>query len=285
MPLLLPPVSLGPRTWTWQRTCVFGVVNVTPDSFFDGGRYAETSQAVEHALALDAAGADVLDVGGESTRPGSAPVSAEQELDRVMPVIEGIRARTDTPVSIDTQKADVARHAVGGGASIINDISGLADEPMVSLVADSGAPVIVGHLRGRPATMQRDIAFDDVVAEVIDELRLTVRRAVFGGVKAEQIWVDPGIGFGKTAEQSLALLNATGRIRDELGYPVLVGPSRKSFIGSVTGQPPDERLMGTCGSVCAAIALGADAVRVHDVDELMPAIRVADAIRRSGREG
>jgi dihydropteroate synthase len=277
---VLTAFEAGRLRWDYSRTCVFGVVNVTPDSFYDGGRFADPARAVEHGLALAAQGADVLDVGGESTRPGSTPVSAEEELGRVLPVIEALVQRTATAISIDTYKARVARAAVAAGASVINDVSGLLlDAEMAEAAAESEALVVLGHLRGQPATMLEEVRFADVVAEVADELRDSVRRAVRAGVRADRIWIDPGIGFGKTAEQSLALLRAVGRLRDDVGYPVLVGPSRKSFIGSVTGQPAGERLMGTCAAVAAVVVAGADAVRVHDVGELAPAVRVADAIR------
>jgi dihydropteroate synthase len=275
------PVPLGDTVWDFSRTCVVGVINVTPDSFYDGGRYAETATAVEHGLALAEQGANVLDVGGESTRPGSTPVPAEEELARVLPVVEGLAEACRVPISVDTYKAEVARRAVEAGASIVNDISGLGiDAEMARTVAEIGATVVLGHLRGLPETMQEDVGFTDVVREVADDLRGSIRRAVTAGVDAARIWVDPGIGFGKTAEQSLQLLRAAGRLREELGYPVLIGPSRKSFIGAVTGQPPEDRLMGTCAAVAAVVLAGADAVRIHNVGELAPAILVADAIKR-----
>ncbi len=284
MSLVLPPSSLGQRSWAHQRTCIFGVVNVTPDSFYDGGQHADPAQAVEHGLRLYEAGADVVDVGGESTRPGAQAVGEQQELDRVLPVVEGIAARCPVPISVDTYKARVAREALAAGAGVVNDVSGmLLDPEMPAVIAASGRAVVLGHLRGRPGTMMEGIAFADVVAEVIDELRDRVRAAVDAGIGPAQIWIDPGIGFGKTAEQSLLLLKGAGRIRQEVGYPLLVGPSRKAFIGAVTGQPVGERLMGTASAVSAAVIAGADAVRVHDVAELLPAVRVADAIRRGGR--
>jgi dihydropteroate synthase len=282
MGTVLAPVDLGPFRWDWSRTCVFGVVNVTPDSFSDGGQWFDPAAAVGHALRLAEDGADVLDIGGESTRPGSEPVEAEEELRRVMPVIEGLAGRVQCAISIDTYKARVAREAVSAGASVINDVSGAAlDCEILQAAAETGATVVLGHLRGRPATMHRDIAFTDVVGEVADELRARVRAAVRAGVGPEKLWVAPGLGFGKTAQQSMTLLQSTGSLREQLGYPVLVGPSRKSFIGKVTGEPVEDRLIGTCAAVTAAIARGADAVRVHDVAALKPAVRLADAIRRS----
>jgi len=286
MTTLFPPLSLGALRWDFSRTLIMGVVNVTPDSFYDGGRHATTDAAVAHALALAGEGADLLDVGGESTRPGAAEVSEQEELDRIIPVIEALTARCGAPISVDTYKARVAREAVAAGAAVINDISGMALDPeMVSAVVDSQALVILGHLRGAPAPMNHQIHFIDVVTEVITELRQARNRAVDAGVPPGRIWIDPGIGFGKTAPQSLALLRATGRLREEVGQPILVGPSRKSFIGEVTGQPAEERLMGTCAAVAAVIQAGADAVRVHDVAALGPAVQVADAIRCRGEEG
>jgi dihydropteroate synthase len=278
---LLAPVQIGPATWDWRRTYVFGVVNVTPDSFFDGGRYREPSRAVEHGLVLVQQGADALDIGGESTRPGAKPVSLAEELQRVVPVVERLASEVGVPISVDTYKAEVARAAVRVGASIINDVSGgLKDESMLATVAELGATIIIGHMRGDPATMQQQINFGDVVAEVISELRARVRQAIKAGISAERIWIDPGIGFGKTAEQSMRLLKSLGEIREAVGYPVLVGPSRKSFIGEVTGQPAEQRLMGTCAASAAVVLAGADAVRLHDVEQLVPGIRVADAISR-----
>jgi dihydropteroate synthase len=284
MPTVLAPVPLGSGTWDWSRTCVFGVVNVTPDSFYDGGRHAEPGAAIDHGVRLAEAGADVLDVGGESTRPGAQPVPPQQELERVLPVVEGLAQRTPVPISVDTYKAEVARQAVAAGATLINDISGMTLDPeMPAAAAQTGATLVLGHLRGPPAEMQDNIRFLDVVLEVSDELRARVARALSAGVEPQRIWIDPGIGFGKTAGQSLALLRGTGRVREQVGYPILVGPSRKSFIGQVTGQPAAERLMGTASAVAAVVMAGADAVRIHDVAELLPAVQVADAIRR-GKE-
>lgn len=260
---------------------MFGVINVTPDSFSDAGQFLDPDTAIARGLELARLGADVLDVGGESTRPNSTPVPEEEELRRVLPVIEGLARQCNLPISIDTYKARVAREAVAAGASVINDISGMGLDPLMPRVmCESGATVILGHLRGTPATMQEGVHFVDVVGEVCDELRVVLRRAVTEGIAPDRIWFDPGIGFGKTAAQSLQLLRDAGRIREALGYPILVGPSRKSFIGAVTGDSVERRLMGTSASVAAVVMAGADGVRIHDVAELMPAIRVADAIRR-----
>lgn len=280
--MILPSVMLGELLWDWSRTCVFGVVNVTPDSFYDGGRHVTVDGAVAYAQRLAAEGADVIDIGGESTRPGAHPVAPVDELARVLPVIRALAPQLRVPIAIDTYKAEVARAAVAAGASLVNDVSGgLLDEALLGVVAESEATVVLGHLRGVPATMQQQIVFGDVVAEVIVELKQRVRRAIGAGVRPDQIWVDPGIGFGKRADQSLALLQALGRVREEVGYPLLVGPSRKSFIGAVTGQAVGERLIGTCAAAAAAVMAGADGLRLHDVGDLLPGVRVADAIRRA----
>jgi len=281
MSTLFAPVPLGSIFWQWDRTCVFGVVNVTPDSFFDGGRFATTEKAIEHAMKLVQAGADVLDIGGESTRPGANPVSIKEELDRVIPVLKGLKqAGCSAALSVDTYKAEVAYKAIQNGASMINDISGFQlDDDMAQIASKTGASVVLGHLRGNPQTMQQAIHFSDVVAEVSDDLRGAVRRAINAGVDAQQIWIDPGIGFGKTAQQSLALIAAAGQLREEVGYPILIGPSRKSFIGEVTGEPVEERLMGTASAVACAIMAGADAVRIHEPAQLKSVIQVADALK------
>ncbi|MCA9665431.1 MAG: dihydropteroate synthase [Myxococcales bacterium] len=279
-----PPVEVAGHVWDWSETIVFGVLNVTPDSFSDGGQFDDVERAVARARELVAAGAHAIDVGGESTRPGSTPVPADEELARVLPVIERLASDegVGVPISIDTYKAEVARAAVGAGASIVNDVSGLQlDAAMTATVAELGASVIIGHLRGEPATMMHDVSFDDVVAEVIDELKARVRQAVTAGIAAERIFVDPCFGFGKRAEHTLALLAATERLREEIGYPLMLGPSRKSFIGGVTGAPAQQRVMGTAAAAAIGIAQGAEMLRVHDVAELMPAIRVADAVRRA----
>ncbi|MFH1130523.1 MAG: dihydropteroate synthase [Pseudomonadota bacterium] len=280
MSLVLAPIQLSHLKWTWSRTCVVGVVNVTPDSFYDGGKWFKPEDAISQGLRLAEQGADVLDIGGESTRPGSRPVSDAEELDRILPVIQVLASQSRVPISVDTYKAKVAKEAVEAGACIVNDISGMKlDSAMAAVVAETKALVILGHLRGQPRTMQQNISFVDVVAEVIDELKVSVRLAVEAGVAAEKIWIDPGIGFGKTSDHSLALLREISKIKDEVGYPILVGPSRKSFIGEVTGLPVEERLLGTCAAAAAAIMAGVDAIRIHDVGKLMAAIKVADAIR------
>lgn len=266
---------------SFERVVVMGVLNVTPDSFSDGGLYATASAAIARGRALREAGARVLDVGGESTRPGAEPVSADEQLRRTVPVIEAL-AGDGAIVSIDTTSAEVARAALRAGAQLVNDISaGRFDEAMLDVVAEAGVPFVAMHTPARPAVMQREIHYDDVVAEVCAHLMARVEAAVARGVARDQVIIDPGVGFGKTLSHNLALLRAIPRLV-ALGQPVLVGTSRKSFLGHITGRPVEERLMATAGAVAATIALGAHIVRVHDVAPLRDAITVADAIARGG---
>jgi len=261
---------------------VMGIVNVTPDSFSDGGRFFDPSEAVRHALKLVAEGADIVDVGGESTRPGSDAVTEEEELRRVIPVIEGVKESSDVAVSIDTTKSAVARRALAAGADIINDVSALrADAEMAPLAAEACCPVVLMHMLGTPKDMQRDPKYDDVVAEVKAFLAEAADAAVAAGVERSQLAVDPGIGFGKTVEHNLRLINELGSLK-ELGVPVLVGASRKSFIGQVLDARADERLEGTLAVSALAASLGADIVRVHDVGANRRAIEVAFAVAASG---
>jgi len=257
-----------------------GVVNVTPDSFSDGGRYLAVDAAVAHALALAEAGADVLDLGAESTRPGSAPVPAEEQLRRLLPVLERLAGRVTPPISIDTTSARVARAALACGAAIVNDISAFRfDTAMLPLLAETGAPAVAMHTLAEPAVMQAAPAYGDVVADVEAHLLARVAAAVEAGVAPTQIVLDPGLGFGKTLAHNLALLRATPRLA-ALGHALLIGPSRKRFVGDLTGRPVGERVMGTAGAVAAAVTLGAHLVRVHDVAELRDVVVVADAIAR-----
>jgi dihydropteroate synthase len=264
-----------------ERTLVMGVLNVTPDSFSDGERLPTAEAAVARGLALFEEGADWVDVGGESTRPGSARVEPDVEARRVVPVIEGLRRRGAGPVSVDTTKAEVARRALDAGADLVNDVSGLRFDPALApLVAARGVPVVLMHLRGDFASMHGSPAYGDVVAEVVDELRAALARAEAAGVPRERTIVDPGIGFAKDAEHSLAALRRLEELA-VLDRPVLVGPSRKSFIGKVLDLPVERRLMGTAAAVAACVLLGAHVVRVHDVREMVEVVRVADAIRGS----
>jgi dihydropteroate synthase len=261
------------------RTAVMGIVNVTPDSFSDGGKYLGTDAAVEHGLRLAGEGADILDVGGESTRPGAAAVSAEEELRRVVPVIEGLAARTAVPISVDTTKAAVARAALAAGATLVNDVSALRFDPaLAGVVVEADAALVVMHMQGEPRTMQRDPAYGNLVGEVVSELRQGVARAVDAGVGRDRILVDPGIGFGKTLAHNLELLARLAELR-VLGLPILLGPSRKAFIGKLLDLPAEARLEGTIAACCLGAAHGAHVVRVHDVGPVRRALRVADAIR------
>ena len=263
-----------------ERPYLMGILNITPDSFSEGGTFFDTGRAVEHGLAMAEAGADLLDVGGESSRPGAEPVSAEEELRRVLPVIEQLVRFSAVPISVDTTKAFVAEAAVAAGASLVNDISALAaDEEMARVVARLGVPVVLMHLRGTPRTMQQGVIhYDDVVAEVAASLAAAVARAVRAGIAEERIVVDPGIGFGKTAQHNLALLGRMSALQ-RLGRPILIGPSRKSFIGSILQAEVGERLMGTAAAVAAAVLGGASILRVHDVAPMREVAMVAHAIR------
>jgi dihydropteroate synthase len=262
-----------------ERTLVMGVLNVTPDSFSDGGRAAGLESAIGHGLRLFEEGADWVDVGGESTRPGAARVPAAAEVLRVAPVVEGLRRRGAGPISVDTAKASVARAALDAGADLVNDVSAFGYDPaMATLVAGRGVPAVLMHLRGGFGEMHRDPAYRDVMGEVVSELEAAVLRAERAGVAREALILDPGIGFSKDAGHSLEALRRLGEM-EALDRPVLVGPSRKSFIGAVLDLPVERRLMGTAAAVAACVLRGAHVVRVHDVREMVEVVRVADAIR------
>jgi dihydropteroate synthase len=263
------------------RTLVMGIVNVTPDSFSDGAMFADAEDAVAHAARLVDDGADLVDVGGESTRPGAGPVPRDEELTRVLPVIEGIRAaRPDVVVSVDTRNAEVAARAVAVGAAVVNDVSGGRDPAMFAVVRDSGAGLVLMHMRGDPATMQDDPRYQDVVAEVHEYLRERVEAAVFAGIAADRLAVDPGVGFGKDLEHNLAVLRALEAFTD-LDAAVLVGVSRKRFVGSLSGvDRAADRLEGSIAAAVWCAANGADVVRVHDVAATVRALRVTDALGR-----
>lgn len=272
-----------------DRVRVLAIVNLTPDSFSDGGRWMASEQRQANASVVLAAcrrwvdqGVDVLDLGGESTRPGSTPVDVETELARVLPIVERLQADDalrSTPISIDTRHAEIARAALERGAAIINDVSGLADPAMAEVVARAGAGLVVGHMRGQPATMQTDIRFGDLLGEVVEELIDSVVRAQRAGVERERIVVDPCVGFGKTAEQSAALVAAAALLEREIGCPVLIGASRKSFLGSWTrATGADQRLLGSVVAGLIAVIHGASLLRVHDVAETLEALRVHEGI-------
>jgi dihydropteroate synthase len=258
-------------------TKLMGVVNVTPDSFSDGGLYLDPEAAIAHGRELAAAGAEILDVGGESTRPGAAVVPEEEELGRVVPVIEGLRD-VGFRISIDTSKARVAAAALDAGAEIVNDVTALRGDPeMAELCAERGATVVLMHMRGDPRTMQDDPRYDDVVIEVKGFLAERLEAATAAGIAEERVWLDPGIGFGKTGAHNMELLRRLGELH-ELGRPLVVGTSRKSFIGRVDGSAAGERLGGTIASSVIAAAEGADVLRVHDVAEMRQALAVTTAI-------
>jgi dihydropteroate synthase len=280
--LLAPPgynaVVSVPFQWDMSRTLIMGILNVTPDSFFDGGKFFDLERATEHARALHEAGADILDVGGESTRPGAAPVSATEQLRRVLPVVQALTALT---VSVDTTSAAVADAALAAGARIVNDISALrADPGMPEVVRRHRAGVVLMHMQGTPQTMQQHPRYTDVVVEVAEFLRERVAFAESHGLARQQIAVDPGIGFGKTVEHNLQLLANLDRLRLP-GCPLLVGTSRKSFIGKLLGRDPQQRLAGTAATLAWAVAQGANIVRVHDVAEMRDVTRIVEALRRA----
>jgi dihydropteroate synthase len=262
-----------------RRTLLMGIVNVTPDSFSDGGTFFEADAAIDHGLRLVADGADILDVGGESTRPGSDPVPPDDEVARVIPVIRALAGRAVVPISVDTRKAVVARAALDAGASIVNDISAGADPGMFAAVRGAGAGLVLMHMQGEPKTMQDEPTYQDVVAEVRGFLGARMDAAVAAGIDRRHLSVDPGIGFGKSLEHNLALLRDLARLHD-LGVPVLVGPSRKRFIGALTQTEADDRVEGTAGAVAWCAAQRADIVRVHDVREMARVVHVVDAIVR-----
>ncbi len=267
-----------------QRPRVMGVLNVTPDSFSDGGRWLDPERAVEHALEMAREGADLLDLGAESTRPGGGVygeggggVSPAEEIDRLLPVLERLRGEVDLPISIDTRKGAVARRALDAGADIVNDVGGLADPELVAASAEAGCPVIAMHSRGELGTMQRGIRFEDVTLEVREELREIAERARLGGIHERQLILDPGIGFGKTPRHNLRLLGQLDKLR-ALGRPIVVGASRKSFISKVHASPPDERLGGSLAAAAWAARLGASILRVHDVAATVQFLEVWNAI-------
>jgi dihydropteroate synthase len=262
-----------------RRTVVMGILNITPDSFYDGGRRCDVAQSIRVGIAMAQAGAEIIDIGGESTRPGARPVSEEEEIARVLPVLRGLRREVKVPISIDTYKSKVAQSALEAGADIINDISALRFDPeMVSIVAREQVPLVLMHMQGTPRTMQAEPRYDDVVLEVRDFLAGRVREALDRGVLRHAVIIDPGIGFGKTLEHNLALLRGLPALA-VLGQPLLVGASRKAFIGKLLDLTANERLEGSLAAGVAAILNGANMLRVHDVQESVRAARIADAIR------
>lgn len=263
-----------------RRTLVMGILNVTPDSFSDGGLFFDAGIAVERAERMVAEGADIIDVGGESSRPGANSVPTEIEIDRVLPVIEELAKTLKTPVSIDTYKSSVARRALDVGASIVNDISALQGDPdMASVVAEAGVPVVLMHMKGTPKDMQLHPRYDSLIPEIISFLKTRVQAAVDAGISSDQIIIDPGIGFGKTITHNLEIIRRLQEFKS-LEKPILIGTSRKSFIGKILDLPADDRLEGTAATVAVAIANGADIIRVHDVKEMARVACMTDAIVR-----
>ncbi|HEX2090559.1 MAG TPA: dihydropteroate synthase [Actinomycetota bacterium] len=282
---------MKPSTLVWRagahalecgpRTLVMGVLNVTPDSFSDGGRFFDHEVAVAAGIGMVSDGADIIDIGGESTRPGSTAVPDAEQLERVVPVIKRLSAEVDVPLSIDTRSARVAAGAVEAGVTIVNDVTAGSDPDMFGTVRESEAGMVLMHMRGEPNTMQQLTDYDDVVTEVREYLRGRLRAATDAGIDADRLAVDPGLGFAKTTPQSLLLMRDVASFV-ELGRPVVVGPSRKSFIGDVLGTDVTERAEGTAGAVAWMVAQGAHIVRVHDVKTMLRVVRVVDAILDSG---
>jgi len=282
-PSFIIPLAHGRALSVGARTLIMGILNVTPDSFGDAVRLTPET-IVETALQMQSAGADLIDVGGESTRPGATPVDVDEELRRVVPAVRALAASVRVPISVDTYKAAVARAAIDAGASMVNDVSGLQyDSALGSVVAQCGAALILMHTRGRSTDMYERASYEDVVEEVVVELRGALARATAAGVTLEQTIVDPGIGFAKRPEHSYGVLARLSEIGDALGRPVLVGPSRKSFLRTALGErPAAERDWGSAAAVTAAVLGGAHVVRVHAVGEMAQAARVADEIRKHG---
>ncbi len=272
-------LRIGARLFEGPGPFLMGVVNTTPDSFSDGGRFLDPGAAAAQAERLAGEGADLVDLGGESTRPGAAPVDAAEEIRRVVPVVARLRAGGfRLPISVDTRKAEVARAALDAGADLVNDVTGLADPALAAVVAAAGVPVVLQHLRGTPATMDAHARYQDLLGEVAAELRQALARAAAAGIPEERVILDPGLGFAKTPDQTVALLARVGELR-ALGRPLLVGPSRKRFIGHLTGAPVEDRLPGTLAAVTACVLAGVELLRVHDVAPARQAAAVAAALR------
>ncbi len=264
-----------------RKTHVMGILNITPDSFSDGGKHFNASFALEQGIKMVRDGADILDIGGESTRPGSEPVTIEEELRRTIPVIEALAAKVTVPISIDTYKAEVARQAIAAGASIVNDISGLRFDPeMPKVITQYNVPVVIMHIKGRPREMQKNPQYEALIPEIMDYFRISMRLAKKFGIPDDLMILDPGIGFGKTFAHNLEILNNLEQFM-LLEKPLLVGPSRKAFLGKILGDvPASDRLEGTAAAIAVSIMKGANIIRVHDVKEIARVAKVVDAIKR-----
>lgn len=286
-------LKIGKRVFRWgSKTYIMGILNVTPDSFSDGGVYLDPDRAVNRALQMQAEGADIIDVGGESSRPGAEPIPVEEELKRVVPVLEEICTKLDIPVSIDTYKSEVAEKAIELGVSMVNDISALRFDPkMVDIVTEYDVPLVLMHMRGTPRDMQKDPSYDDVMHDIISFLRERKDFAITNGIEEDKIILDPGIGFGKRTgrgiEDNCEIIRRLRELK-VLNSPILVGPSRKTFIGNICGEdghlPVDERLEGTLAAVVLSVINGADMVRVHDVKEVKRCLRLVDYIMRNNQK-
>jgi dihydropteroate synthase len=272
----LKPLRCGPHTLTFDRTLIMGILNLTPDSFSDGGRYSDPDVAVAHAKKMVADGADIIDVGGESSRPGATPLTEQEELHRVLPVLTRLKEEVSVPISIDTYKPAIARKCLDAGATIMNDITGLTNLEMIKVAADYRVPVVVMHMKGSPQTMQTNPGYTNVVEEIKTFFEKQIAMACNEGI--EYIILDPGIGFGKTVEHNLLILRHLD-VLTNICCPLLIGPSRKNFLGMITGLPVTDRVEGTIAAVSIAVLNGANIVRVHDVKECKRAVQVADAIR------
>jgi dihydropteroate synthase len=264
-----------------KKTYVMGVLNVTPDSFSDGGLFLDARAAVDQGVRMVEDGADIIDIGGESTRPGSDPLPLEEEIRRTVPVIEALAGKVPVPISIDTYKAEVARQALEAGASMVNDISAMRFDPaMPEVISKYNVPVVIMHIKGTPKNMQVNPTYESLVPEIIDYFRICLRFARKSGIRDEMIIVDPGLGFGKTFDHNMEIINCLEEF-SVLGRPLLIGPSRKAFLGKILGgAQPGERLEGTAAAVAVSIMKGANIIRVHDVKEMAKVARVADAIKR-----
>ncbi|MBU0573931.1 MAG: dihydropteroate synthase [Candidatus Margulisbacteria bacterium] len=284
--LIPAPLKIGNREFGFgEKTFIMGILNVTPDSFSDGGRFLDADRAAEQAEKLVNEGADILDIGGESTRPGAYPVSADEEIRRILPVIKWIRANLPVPISVDTRKASVAETALNAGADMVNDVSGLRFDPkMAGVIAKHNKPVCIMHCQGDPKTMQENPFYSDIISEITDSLEESIEIAKNAGILCEKIIIDPGIGFGKTVADNLEIIKHLKEFR-VLGRPIMIGPSRKSYIGALLGKKEDNRVAGTAAAVAVAISNGADIIRVHDVAEMLDITEITDAITRRQDHG
>jgi dihydropteroate synthase len=271
-------MRLGKYTLDFRRTLIMGILNVTPDSFSNGGLFIDTSKAIAHAKEMVKDGADIIDVGGESTRPGSSSISEEEELNRIKPVIDRLLEELDVPISVDTYKPKVAEECLRAGVHLINDITGLRNAEMINVLSKYRAPAVIMHMKGTPLNMQNNPFYEDVVVEIKEFLQERKQEAERAGLK--DLIIDPGIGFGKTTMHNLEIIRRLGEFKS-LGSPILIGPSRKSFIGEITNLPVSERVEGTIASISIAIMNGANIIRVHDVKECKRAALVADAIKQA----